>query len=227
MKLHQGPPTTRRRARSWPFGQILIVQAPWMDFVDAFAAAFNFCSDRQRRFMLVCWNNGGGPRVPLVPRRIFAWCLPSLIWPECQVPEDSTGELHWAHHAWRLLDWVGFDCAHSCFFWPFGFIGSVVKLCCPLPSWDTSFTVYSEVRGREWHISQDLRTSNGGSCLCEDEELAWWFMTCSSGMASGGDSTREVQGPTLQGENLMSGLNWLWLTIVLLKALFCECGLRG
>jgi hypothetical protein len=44
-------------------------------------------------------------------------------------------------------------------------------------------------------------------------------------MVSGGDRTGEVQGPTLQGENPRSGLNWLCLAIVLLKALFCECRL--
>jgi hypothetical protein len=44
-------------------------------------------------------------------------------------------------------------------------------------------------------------------------------------MVSGGDSTGEVQGPTLQGENPRSDLNWLCLAIVLLKTLFCERGL--
>jgi hypothetical protein len=39
-------------------------------------------------------------------------------------------------------------------------------------------------------------------------------------MDSGGDSTSEVQGPTLQGENLRSDLNWLCLAMTLLKALF-------
>jgi hypothetical protein len=50
-------------------------------------------------------------------------------------------------------------------------------------------------------------------------------VTCSSEMVSGGDSVGEVQGPTLQGENPRSGLNWLCLTIALLKTFFCECGL--
>jgi hypothetical protein len=44
-------------------------------------------------------------------------------------------------------------------------------------------------------------------------------------MASGGNSTGEVQCPTLQGENPRSGLNWLCLAIASLRALFCECGL--
>jgi hypothetical protein len=37
---------------------------------------------------------------------------------------------------------------------------------------------------------------------------------------SGGDNIREVQSPTFQGENPRSGLNWLCLTVVLLKILF-------
>ena len=36
--------------------------------------------------------------------------------------------------------------------------------------------------GGECHVSRDLRTSNGGSNLSGDEELAWCFMTWSSGM---------------------------------------------
>jgi hypothetical protein len=39
-------------------------------------------------------------------------------------------------------------------------------------------------------------------------------------MANVGDSIGEVQG--LQSENLRSGLNLLYLSIALLKALFCK-----
>jgi hypothetical protein len=53
----------RRQARSWPFGQILAGQPPWMDFVDASTSVSNFCSDQQRGGILVCLNNGGSPRV--------------------------------------------------------------------------------------------------------------------------------------------------------------------
>jgi hypothetical protein len=45
--------------------------------------------------------------------------------------------------------------------------------------------------------------------------------------ASGGDSTGEVQSPTLQDENLRSGLNWLCLAMTLLKALFCVRGISS
>jgi hypothetical protein len=70
------------------------------------------------------------------------------------------------------------------------------------------------------HRSRDLRTGNGGSSLCGEVELVWWFVTWSSGIKSGGDSIGEVKSYTLQGENPMSGLNWLCLAITLLKALF-------
>jgi hypothetical protein len=39
-------------------------------------------------------------------------------------------------------------------------------------------------------------------------------------LASGGDSSGEVQSPTLPGENPRSGLNWLYLAMTLLKVLF-------
>jgi hypothetical protein len=69
MKLHQGPSIARRRARYWPFDKILASQPPCMDFVDASVATTKFCFDQQRGGMPVCSNNGGGPGVPLVPRR--------------------------------------------------------------------------------------------------------------------------------------------------------------
>jgi hypothetical protein len=43
----------------------------------------------------------------------------------------------------------------------------------------------------------------------------------------GGPSTGEVQSLSFQGENPRSGLNWLYLAIVLLKALFREWGLSS
>jgi hypothetical protein len=67
------------------------------------------------------------------------------------------------------------------------------------------------------------------SNLWGDEDLAWWFMTWNSGMvvhdleqrhASGGDCTGEDQSLTFQGENPRSDLNWLYLAMALLKALF-------
>jgi hypothetical protein len=77
----------------------------------------------------------------------------------------------------------------------------------------------------ECHGCRVLENCIGGLSLCSKEELALLFVTRSSDMVSGADSTGEVQGPTLQGENSRSGLNWLCLAIALLKALFYECGL--
>jgi hypothetical protein len=63
--------------------------------------------------------------------------------------------------------------------WPFGFRGSASKLCWLLISWDM-FSFHGA--GGECHVSRDLRTSNGGLNLSGDEELAWCFVTWSSGM---------------------------------------------
>jgi hypothetical protein len=51
-----------------------------------------------------------------------------------------------------------------------------------------------------------------------------WLEEEVAGVAStsGGDNIGEVQSPTSEGENIRSGLNWLCLAMVLLKALFCE-----
>jgi hypothetical protein len=51
------------------------------------------------------------------------------IWLKCHVPEGSTSKLHWALHACRLLDQMGFGRARLCFICPFGFRRSVAKLC--------------------------------------------------------------------------------------------------
>jgi hypothetical protein len=73
---------------------------------------------------------------------------------------------------------------------------------------------------KECHGSRDMRTGNGGSSLCVVAELAWWFMTRSSGIESRCNNTGEFQIPTLQDENPRSGLSWLCLAIALLKTLF-------
>jgi hypothetical protein len=67
------------------------------------------------RGLLVQQNNGGCPRVPTHAKmKICRLGVPS-IWLECRVPEGFTSELHWAFHAWRLLNRVGFDHAHPYF----------------------------------------------------------------------------------------------------------------
>jgi hypothetical protein len=66
-------------------------------------------------------------------------------------------------------------------FWPFGFIGNVTMLYYLLPSWDTSFTVYGEVRAKN-----DMQAEFWGLAIvvrvCGDEKLYWWFSTHSSGI---------------------------------------------
>ena len=79
----------------------------------------------------------------------------------------------------------------------------------------------------ECHGRRDLRTSNGGLSLCDDEELARCFVTWSSGMYVGATAQEKSLSLIFQGENLRSGLNWLCLAMTLLKVLFCERGLSG
>jgi hypothetical protein len=59
-----------------------------------------------------------------------------------------------------------------------------------------------------------MRTSNGGSSLCGNEEFAWRFGSRSSGMQVGATTHGKF------GENPRSGLSWLCLVMVLLKTLF-------
>jgi hypothetical protein len=98
--------------------------------------------------------------------------------------------------------WIGWDsvgCNHA-FIWPFGFRGSVAKLCWLFPPCDVSHSMEKSASG-ECHGCRVLENCIGGLSLCGKEELASWFLTCSSDMVSGGFSTWEVQGPNFQGEN--------------------------
>jgi hypothetical protein len=150
----------------------------------------------------------------------------------------AIANLAWSGEFWRLrrrtpmgtscLDIGGSDwiwlCAPCFFFWLFGFRGRIAKLCYPLLSWDTSLTFHDEVRSREWHDIQDMRTRNCEFCLCDVVELAWWFVTWRKQQHyKWDDSTWELQSLILQGENPRSSLNWLCLAIALL--LFYEQGL--
>jgi hypothetical protein len=56
---------------------------------------------------------------------------------------------------------------------PFGFKGSVTKLCWLLPSGGTIPHSMVKSDSGEYHGSQDLRTSNCGLSLCNDVELDW------------------------------------------------------
>jgi hypothetical protein len=72
----------------------------------------------------------------------------------------------------------------------------------------------------ECHGARDLGTSDGGSSLCGEEELALLICDLEQRHVSGGDCTEEVQSLTFQGENPRSGLNWLCLAMAFLKVLF-------
>jgi hypothetical protein len=70
--------------------------------------------------------------------------------------------------------WIGLNlvvCFHV--FLPFGFRGSVAKLCYLFPSWDTSLTFHGEVRSGECEDNPDMRTNNGDFYHCGVFELAW------------------------------------------------------
>ena len=135
-----------------------------------------------------------------------------------RVPEGSAGELHWVIHAWRLLDRVVFGRTHPCFYLTVWFQRERFEALLAVNTMEHAFSFHGA--GGECHGSQDLGTSIGDSSLCGDEELAWCFVSWSSGIVSGGDRTGEVQSLTFQGENLRSGLNCLCLAMDLLKTLF-------
>jgi hypothetical protein len=94
------------------------------------------------------------------------------------------------------------------FLWPFGFRGSASKLSLLLISWGT-FLFHGA--GKECHGSQDLGTNSGGSSLGSDEELAWWFMTWSSGM---------LVGATAQEKCVVLSF---WVKIEGLASICCAC----
>ena len=63
-------------------------------------------------------------------------------------------------YVWRLLDRVGFGRAHDSLLRRQRYEALLFV------------AILDEVRGGEWHESQDQRTRNGDLSLCGDEELA-------------------------------------------------------
>jgi hypothetical protein len=123
------------------------------------------------------------------------------------------------------LKFAGSDWIRSCapmFFWSFVIRGSVVKLCCLLTSCDTSYGSWWSQRRRMtwkpsfWGLATVVLVFVAMRNLLGDLWLVVVALEC------GGGSIGAVQRPTLQGKNPKSGLNWLCLTIALLKALFCK-----
>jgi hypothetical protein len=91
-----------------------------------------------------------------------------LIWLEYRVPQGSTGKLQGAIHAWRLLDRVGFGCAHPCFSLTVWFQRERFEALWLLISWSMvsrSMVLVENV--------MEARTSNGGLNFGGNEELAW------------------------------------------------------
>jgi hypothetical protein len=157
----------------------------------------------------------------LAPRWRSARCVSPSIWLDGRVPEGSTDEFQW----WLMpgdcwIGWYSVVRTHT-FIWSFGFRGSASKLCWLLISWST-FSFHDV--GGKWHGSRDLWSNNGGSSLGGEEELAWCFMTWSSGMRVGAIAQEKFKALPFRGESPMSGLNWLCLAMSLLKALFWEWG---
>ena len=108
------------------------------------------------------------------------------------------------------------------FFWPFGFRGSVAKLCRLLPPWNMPLVpkvksvvengTEAKIRGRVMgvRVLVMMRFRLGDSRLG------------AATTADGGDNTGDIQGLHLQGESPRSDLSWLNLAMFLLETLFCE-----
>jgi hypothetical protein len=47
----------------------------------------------------------------------------------------------------------------------------------------------------------------GGLCLRDDDDLAWWILTCSNDIGKRGSSTKGVHGLIFQDENPKSIFN--------------------
>jgi hypothetical protein len=104
------------------------------------------------------------PMVPTAQRGRSTGCLLSLIWPKCL-------ELHWAPHAWRLLDRIGFWGAHPCFYWPFGFRGKRDKAMLSIDIIGHVLRSMVKSEAENDRKTEFLRTSIRGSSLCGDKEL--------------------------------------------------------
>jgi hypothetical protein len=101
--------------------------------------------------------------------------MSSLFWLQCHVPEGFASELHWAIHAWRLLDRVGFGRAHPYFSLTVWFERGCFEALLAVNIMGHAFSFHGP--GGECHGSQNLSTSNGGSSLCDDAKLPWLIVT--------------------------------------------------
>jgi hypothetical protein len=165
-------------------------------------------------------TTGGGPRILLALRRWSAWSRSSLIWPRWRVLEGSIGDLHRAHDAWRLLNWMGFGLAHP---WFQDVVFQRFAICCHHGTCLSSSMVKSQaenaISANLWGLVMVNRVFDAKRNALGD----LWLVAAVS--ASRGDSIGEVQSLIFQGKNQRSGLNWFWLSMTFLKVLFWECRL--
>jgi hypothetical protein len=78
---------------------------------------------------------------------------------------------------WAIMPghcWIGWDSVGGThvFIWPFGFRGSVAKLCWLLPSCDVISRSMVKLSSGEYHGRRVLENCIGGLSLCGKEELA-------------------------------------------------------
>jgi hypothetical protein len=80
--------------------------------------------------------------------------------------------------------WIGWDSVGRThiFIWPFGFRGSVAKLCWLFPPCDVISRSMVKSASGECHGCRVLENCIGGLSLFSKEELALWFLTCSIDM---------------------------------------------
>ena len=110
-------------------------------------------------------------------------------------------QLHWAIHAWRLLDRVEFGRAHPCFTLAVWFQRERFEA---LLAVNIMGHVLVPWCWRRRSCQSRSEASNGGSNLSRDEELAWCFMTWSSGMYVG--ATTYVKSEVLPFRMKIQGL---------------------
>jgi hypothetical protein len=80
--------------------------------------------------------------------------------------------------------------------------------------------VHDEVRGGEYHECWIGGLAVGGSSLCTIEGLVWRSGFRSTSLQVGATTQVKFRVFTFQVENPRSSLNWLYVAMSLLKALF-------
>jgi hypothetical protein len=89
-------------------------------------------------------------------------------------------ELHWAIHAWRLMDRVIFGRAHPCFYLTVWFQRECFEALQAVNTMEHAFSFHGASGECQW--MRDLWTSNGAFYLCGDEELTRCSISWSNSM---------------------------------------------